>query len=102
MANLSSYGLHVELEEESTDSMEWATLNYSESDIIKAGDVLTSLAQPQDYEMAYEILNNWRASHSFPLNTFQMRLRSFAEEVTHNPVVAQRLKRSFSIITKLH
>lgn len=56
-----------------------------------------------DYLEALKILNNWRASHSYPLNTFQSSIRTRIKkdglgEVT---MVAQRLKRISSILEKL-
>jgi hypothetical protein len=44
---------------------------------------------------------NWRSSHAFPLNTFQVYLRTRAREVCTDPVVSQRLKRTPSTIEKL-
>ena len=48
-----------------------------------------------------EVLNNWRSSHSFPLNTLQVGLRSKATSVYRHSIVAQRLKRVPSIVQKL-
>ena len=50
---------------------------------------------------ALDVLNNWRSSHSFPLNTLQMALRQRSASVCEAPIVAQRLKRVPSIIQKL-
>lgn len=50
---------------------------------------------------AYQIINNWRSSHSFPLNTFQIGLRNKAKQVDDRSLVAQRLKRLSSIGAKL-
>lgn len=46
------------------------------------------------------IINNWRSSHSYPLNTFQNGLRAKAKSVDSNSVIAQRVKRLESIHTK--
>jgi hypothetical protein len=46
------------------------------------------------------IINNWRSSHSFPLNTFQNDLRRKTKNVDENGVIAQRIKRLESIHTK--
>ena len=57
---------------------------------------------PDDVIKAIGIVNNWRASHAFPLNTMQMRLRSKAREVDRrNPSVGQRIKRLPAIESKL-
>lgn len=50
---------------------------------------------------ALDIIYNWRSSHYHPLNTFQLRLRKKAQEVDGNSLVAQRIKRLFSIRLKL-
>src|SRR4051812_46820847 len=50
----------------------------------------------------YDLVNNWRAAHSFPLNTIQTNLRYRARKVDANRmVVTQRLKRLASIRSKL-
>jgi hypothetical protein len=48
-----------------------------------------------------DVINNWRSSHSFPLNTFQMNLRRKAIGVEPRNLIAQRLKRLTSIKEKL-
>jgi hypothetical protein len=52
-------------------------------------------------ETKFKVINNWRASHSFPLNTFKIGLLRNAEQVDKNCLVAQRLKRLSSIFAKL-
>jgi ppGpp synthetase/RelA/SpoT-type nucleotidyltranferase len=84
------------------DPMGWTTLKYTKPQINAAGRVLAAESpSPSDYNGALEVLNNLRASHSFALNTFQMRLRTQAREVTKGAFVAQRLKRVSSIVLKL-
>ncbi len=57
-------------------------------------------ASPTDLEQALVVINNWRSSHSFPLNTFQVWLRKkTADDPTS--VAAQRIKRLSSIKDKL-
>jgi hypothetical protein len=51
---------------------------------------------------AFNIINNWRAIHSFPLNTFQKTLRKQARQIDAECLVAQRIKRLSSIMLKLH
>lgn len=71
-----------------------------------AGDALIGFADAADsiadygYECS-EIINNWRAAHAYPLNTFQMTLRRRAQHVAPNSIVAQRIKRLSSIQDKL-
>src|SRR5690606_7083323 len=47
------------------------------------------------------ILNNWRAAHAYPLNTFQITLRNKARKIERDVIVAQRSKRLDSIHKKL-
>ena len=50
---------------------------------------------------ALAVVNNWRSSHAFPLNTFQMNLRRRARGVDDEALIAQRMKRLSSIDAKL-
>ena len=82
--------------------MRWTTLKYKKSQYNKAGEILTKVTSSQnekDYDLI--ILNNWRSSHSFPMNTFQTRLRRMSEKLDKNAIVVQRLKRVPSILKKL-
>lgn len=75
---------------------------YSRNQVDKAGQTLcTSNSNSIDYRDAIDILNNWRSSHSYPINTFQATLRSKTKKIDENAIVAQRLKRTPSIINKL-
>jgi hypothetical protein len=53
------------------------------------------------YHACLAVINNWRGSHAYPLNTFQMNLRNTARRFEENPLIAQRIKRLFSIGHKL-
>jgi hypothetical protein len=82
--------------------MTWETPQYSRSKVDRAGDILiNNLRSPTDEEWALYVINNWRASHSFPLNTFQMFLRGRARQVDPSALIAQRVKRLSSIEYKL-
>ena len=48
-----------------------------------------------------EIINNWRSSHNFPLNTFHVGLKRRASKIDHKCITAQRIKRISSIEHKL-
>ena len=54
-----------------------------------------------NFENAIDIIDNWRASHTFPLNTLQMNLRRSARRFDPTALVAQRVKRLISIGNKL-
>src|ERR1700690_3451494 len=82
--------------------MAWTKPQFSRSQVDDAGKVLTSASQ--DYLKMFDaqaVINNWRSSHAFPLNTFQNGLRQRAKLVDSNSLVAQRIKRLSSIEAKL-
>lgn len=84
---------------------------YSRSQVQRAGALLVKLddldiANLTDDELmewleSYSILSNWRACHGYPINTFQSTLRQKLKAIDENALVAQRLKRTPSIISKL-
>jgi len=80
--------------------MNWIKPKFSRSAIRRAGEILLSDNVLEHYQ-AYDVLNNWRASHSFPLNTIQMRLRRFSIVRDKDALIAQRLKRVPTILDKL-
>lgn len=76
----------------------WEVPQYSKAEINNAGKVITKAGTSFDeLESAINILNNWRASHAYPLQVMASNLR------TSNPnaIVVQRLKRLESILGKL-
>jgi len=82
--------------------MDWATPSYNRTQVDKAGDRLAKGGcTDEELALAVEVMNNWRASHSYPLNTFQMTLRNRARAVYQHANVVQRLKRATSIEAKL-
>ncbi len=82
--------------------MAWTVPEYTRSQVNDAGVTLVdSSASPRDKSRARTIVNNWRASHSFPLNALQMNLRHTVAGFGEAALVAQRLKRLSSIEAKL-
>jgi hypothetical protein len=82
--------------------MNWTTLDYSKGQVDAAGRLLAGgTGTPEEIDVALEVLNNWRAVHSFPLNTIQMGLRTRSRRINEHALVAQRLKRVPSIVLKL-
>ena len=68
----------------------------------KAGVVLAGHSGVMSEEEAINILSNWRALHAYPINTLQAYLRGVLKRKNFsNAIVAQRLKRTPSIIEKL-
>ena len=86
--------------------MAWTEPLYTRVQVDRAGRRLLaakfeSIEDVQEWDRALEVVNNHRSAHSFPLNTFQVRLRRVAREVYEHALVAQRIKRVPSIILKL-
>ena len=73
---------------------------FSRSQVKKAGRILCGKTEG-DLHWAYEVLSNWRSCHGYPLNTFQATLRDKLKQIDPNALVAQRLKRTPSIVRKL-
>ena len=83
--------------------MDWTTPQYSEEAINAAGQALlrSHIGSIPPVEEALTIVNNWRSSHAFPLNTMQMNLRTKSKRLDSKSLVAQRIKRRSSIESKL-
>ena len=81
-------------------NMAWAIPEYSREEVDRAGKAFAGLTDPDEFDRALAIINNWRASHYFPLNTFATTLRRKAEHFP-NAVVSQRIKRLRAIHYKL-
>ncbi|MDF3917482.1 RelA/SpoT domain-containing protein [Salinicola salarius] len=89
----------------------WELPVYSRTRVAKAGREVAKHLQAGLGETTIDVkralvddiavINNFRASHAFPLNTFQTALRAKSREIDPNAIVAQRLKRMPTIIDKL-
>jgi len=76
--------------------------DYSRREVNRAGEVfLNPNSTDSERDYALTVINNWRTSHNFPLNTFQMRLRKIAKSINPESLIAQRIKRLASIKLKL-
>ena len=88
-------------------AMAWTEPEYSREEINASGKMLVKsildmeLDEWDKYYRAIDIINHYRACHSYPLNTFQTNLRRYARRVSSNAIVAQRTKRLSSIEAKL-
>lgn len=84
--------------------MAWATPEYEPQEVNSAGRSLGKMAFPVNTPeglKALSIINNWRSSHAYPLNTFQITLRHRARRIEKGVIIAQRAKRLDSIHRKL-
>jgi ppGpp synthetase/RelA/SpoT-type nucleotidyltranferase len=88
------------------EEVAWAIPKNSIQEINEAGRVLAALPGPNGegwnrWLAAYDVLNQWRAAHSYPLNIFQNNLRKSARKLDSHALIAQRIKRLFSVRHKL-
>lgn len=83
--------------------MQWTSPQYTTDQIDAAGQALVDRKTGSLLAIgnALTIINNWRSSHAFPLNTMQMNLRGKTKQVHAKSMVAQRIKRQSSIESKL-
>ncbi|MFI4976369.1 MAG: RelA/SpoT domain-containing protein [Caulobacterales bacterium] len=83
------------------DGMIWATPLWDRRAVNAAGRALAARTFPMEADQVLQIVNNWRSSHAFPLNSVQNGLRQRARRFETNFDVAQRIKRLESIHAKL-
>jgi ppGpp synthetase/RelA/SpoT-type nucleotidyltranferase len=82
--------------------MEWAARQYKIEEIDEVGlGLIKRKYSIEELDHILTVINNWRASHSCPLNTFQCTLRRKARQIDQQALIAQRLKRLSSIFDKL-
>ena len=89
--------------------MAWARPEYSREEVNAAAKVLVAtmneIRYPADnideYWQALAVINNFRGSHAYPLNTFQVGLRKNCRRFDPDALIAQRIKRLYSIWHKL-
>ena len=84
--------------------MGYASPKFTPSDVNRAGRILASdlsTVSEEEWLWAYTVLGNWRSCHGYPMNTFQSTLRQKLKNIDKDALVAQRLKRTPSVIAKL-
>lgn len=80
----------------------WKTVEYSRSQIIKAGKTIRNPnATEEEIEEAVKVIDNWRVAHAFPLHVIYVHLRRMGRKSPKEVIVAERLKRLESITNKL-
>jgi ppGpp synthetase/RelA/SpoT-type nucleotidyltranferase len=84
--------------------MAWAQPRFTKAEIDLAGTLIAGqrVDDIDAWMNAFEVVDNWRSAHAFPLNTFQLTLRKRARAVYPHALVAQRIKRFPSIVAKLN
>lgn len=82
--------------------MAFTTPKFTRKQVSKAGQALLNPGSTtEQLTAAMGVLSHWRSCHAYPINTFQATLRSRLKKVSTGALVAQRLKRTPSIIKKL-
>lgn len=82
--------------------MKSSPLKYSKTKIDRSGDLLKNgTSSGAEMANALDILSSWRSYHAIPLDTFAKVLRKRTQKISENGIVAQRLKRTPSILLKL-
>lgn len=82
--------------------MAWAKREHSKSQVDKSGSILADQSSLHlERDAALQVVANWRACHSWPLNTLKTGLLAKATTIDRKSIVAQRLKRLTSIESKL-
>jgi putative GTP pyrophosphokinase len=82
--------------------LESVKLQYSKTKVDRAGEVLKDKASTADEIFnALDVLSSWRIYHAKPLDTFATILRQRTQKISAHGIVAQRLKRTPSILLKL-
>jgi len=82
----------------------WVELNHSKKAVRRAGDYL--IKKPEVFELDkflehYSVLENWRTSHAYPIQSMLGYFRNKATKVDSKALIVQRLKRTPSILEKL-
>jgi hypothetical protein len=93
------------------ETMAWSVPRYSRRQIDAAGESLIrppSIFDPENFAAFYgeagrvlHIVNNWRASHNWPLYAIRKTLENRAKSISPPALIAQRIKRLPSIEAKL-
>lgn len=83
--------------------MKWTRPQYQREDVNRAAReaLLDRAVDESARNNALIVVNNWRASHAYPLQAIKMTLKKRASKVSNAAVIAQRMKRLPSIKAKL-
>lgn len=79
----------------------WKKVDHTKAEINTAGRMINSPDISDEDRLKYlEIIDNWRAAHAFPMNTFAINLKHITSAIPSS-IVVQRLKRLDTILDKL-
>ena len=69
----------------------WKKVEYEKKDINKAGEkIIDPDITPDECAKCLKVIDNWRAAHAFPTNTFAIHLKHCVQDIP-SAVVVQRL-----------
>ena len=84
------------------ECMAYTEPKFSHRQIDNAGDALCGVFSTEmDFDLVFYIINNWRSSHSYPLQLIKMTLLKRARKRDKTALIAQRIKRIPAIEVKL-
>lgn len=79
----------------------WKKPEYSKRQINEAGQkIIDPNITVEDFADALDVIDNWRAAHAYPMNTFAVNLKRQVSDID-GAMVVQRLKRLDTICYKL-
>lgn len=79
----------------------WKKSEYTKGQINEAGRNVSNPNITNEKRLEYlSIIDNWRAAHAFPMNTFAINLKHQVSDIP-SAIVVQRLKRLNTILNKL-
>jgi ppGpp synthetase/RelA/SpoT-type nucleotidyltranferase len=83
--------------------MEYAKPGFNVQRVNAAGKIIIKFLETsgEEWNAAFDVIENWRAAHHFPLNSFYTTLKNRARSVHIKSLNAQRIKRFVSIAFKL-
>jgi ppGpp synthetase/RelA/SpoT-type nucleotidyltranferase len=86
--------------------MDFVSPSFTRGEVDRAGEYiakreLTALSFDLEYEDSLRIVDNWRSSHSYPMQVIRNNLRNRVGKVCSDFIVAQPLKRFESLVSKL-
>ena len=81
--------------------MSWRKCSYTKKQIVDAGKKISYPGLSDEERKEYlHIIDEWRAAHAFPMNTFAINLKHQVQDIK-GAIVVQRLKRLKTILHKL-
>lgn len=79
----------------------WKKVEFQKAQINYAGKHINDIDLNEEQRLeCLQIIDNWRAAHAFPMNTFAIQLKHLTQNIK-NAIVVQRLKRLDTIVDKL-